>query len=76
MTIGRFQILLLLVVFAPLAARASGDEVVVIYNSRLPESKAVAEYYARARQVPDWKATASGASVPSRMPRPTASPSA
>ena len=38
---------------APLWVRAGGDEVVVIYNSRLPESKAVAEYYAHARQVPD-----------------------
>jgi uncharacterized protein (TIGR03790 family) len=37
---------------APLWAHAGGDEVAVIYNSRLPESKAVAEYYARARQVP------------------------
>jgi uncharacterized protein (TIGR03790 family) len=38
---------------APLLARAGGDEVVVIYNSRLPESRAVAEYYAQARQVPE-----------------------
>ena len=38
---------------APLLARAGGDEVVVIYNSRMPESKAVAEYYARMRQVPE-----------------------
>jgi len=33
-------------------ARAGGDEVVVVYNSRLPESKAVAEHYAAMRQVP------------------------
>jgi uncharacterized protein (TIGR03790 family) len=39
--------------FVPFLVRAGGDEVVVIYNSRLPESKAVAEYYARARQVPE-----------------------
>ena len=38
---------------APLPARAGGDEVVVIYNSRVPESKAIAEYYARMRQVPE-----------------------
>ena len=38
---------------APLLARAGGDEVVVIYNSRVPESKGVAEYYARMRQVPE-----------------------
>jgi uncharacterized protein (TIGR03790 family) len=29
-----------------------GQEVVVVYNSRLPESKALAEYYAQRRQVP------------------------
>ncbi len=37
---------------APLLAHAGGDEVVVIYNSAMPESKAVAEHYASARQVP------------------------
>ena len=38
----------------PLPARAdTGDDVVVLYNSRLPESKAVAEHYAAVRQVPD-----------------------
>src|SRR5262245_29957836 len=39
---------------AVLASRAAqpGDEVVVIYNSRMPESKGVAEYYAQRRQVP------------------------
>src|SRR5258708_7369145 len=36
----------------PLLARAGGDEVVVVYNSSMPESKMVAEHYARARQVP------------------------
>lgn len=29
-----------------------GDEVVVVYNSRVPESKQIAEYYALKRQVP------------------------
>ncbi len=38
--------------FAPLFARAGGDEVVVLYNSRVPESKLVAEHYAVRRQVP------------------------
>jgi uncharacterized protein (TIGR03790 family) len=33
-------------------ALAGGDEVVVIYNSQMPESKAVAEHYAAARSVP------------------------
>ncbi len=32
--------------------RGAGDEVVVIYNNRLPESKSVAEHYAERRQVP------------------------
>jgi uncharacterized protein (TIGR03790 family) len=40
--------------FAALGARAAnpGEEVVVVYNSRLPKSKAIAEYYAEKRQVP------------------------
>ena len=42
----------LLLVTAPLLTRAGGDEVVVIYNTRVPESKIVAEHYAEARQVP------------------------
>jgi uncharacterized protein (TIGR03790 family) len=35
-----------------LQAAGSGDEVVVIYNTRVPESKSVAEHYAERRQVP------------------------
>src|SRR5262252_2754296 len=42
-----------LVAALPLHAADTGDQVIVIYNSRLPESKAVAEYYARRRNVPD-----------------------
>ncbi len=38
---------------APPNLRADGSEVVVIYNSRLPESEAVAQYYARRRAVPE-----------------------
>jgi len=38
---------------APMLSRAGGDEVVVIYNSRVPKSKGIAEYYARMRQVPE-----------------------
>jgi len=38
---------------APCPVRAGGDEVVVIYNTRVPESRGVAEYYARMRQVPE-----------------------
>jgi uncharacterized protein (TIGR03790 family) len=37
---------------APLFARAGGDEVVVIYNSRMPASRDVAEHYAGMRHVP------------------------
>ncbi|HEX3856252.1 MAG TPA: TIGR03790 family protein [Verrucomicrobiae bacterium] len=38
---------------APFLLRAGGDEVVVIYNSRVPQSKAIAEHYAQVRQVPE-----------------------
>ena len=34
------------------AATNEGDEVVIVYNSRVPESKKVAEYYAQKRMVP------------------------
>jgi uncharacterized protein (TIGR03790 family) len=39
-------------VIGPGPARAGGSDVVVVYNSSVPESKAVAEYYAQARQIP------------------------
>src|ERR1051325_9050458 len=35
-----------------LRAAYSGNDVVVVYNSRMPESKGVAEYYAQRRSVP------------------------
>jgi len=38
---------------APLFACAGGNEVVVIYNNRMPGSKVVAEHYAQMRQVPE-----------------------
>jgi uncharacterized protein (TIGR03790 family) len=41
-----------LLVLAPLVVRAGGDEVVVVYNSRMPESKMVAYHYAAMRKVP------------------------
>jgi len=44
--------ILCLLATVPLQARAAGDEVVVIYNSRVPESKTVAEHYTQMRQVP------------------------
>jgi hypothetical protein len=37
---------------APLPVGAGGEEVVVVYNSRLPESQMVAKHYAAARAVP------------------------
>jgi uncharacterized protein (TIGR03790 family) len=43
---------LLAALFLPLAAQAGGDQVVVLYNLRVPASKVVAEHYAAARHVP------------------------
>jgi uncharacterized protein (TIGR03790 family) len=37
---------------APFFARADGNEVVVVYNSQMPESGAVARHYAQVRGVP------------------------
>jgi uncharacterized protein (TIGR03790 family) len=51
MRIIRFAILL--AVLAPFLVRAGGDEVVVVYNRNMPESRAVADYYARLRHVPE-----------------------
>ncbi len=44
-----------------LSARAAnaGDEVIIIYNTRVPESKGVADYYAERRHVPATRFTAS-----------------
>jgi uncharacterized protein (TIGR03790 family) len=44
--------LFLLLMLAALGARAGGDEVVVLYNSQVPESKMVADHYAAVRHVP------------------------
>jgi uncharacterized protein (TIGR03790 family) len=41
-----------LVALAPLWVFAGGDEVVVIYNTKVPESKKIAEHYAKLRHVP------------------------
>ena len=46
------QLAAIFVALAPLFVRAGGDEAVVIYNKHVPESKAVAEYYAELRHVP------------------------
>src|SRR5688572_32279255 len=42
----------LLSVVAGAAAAGAGDSVVVVYNKNLPESKALAEFYAGRRGVP------------------------
>src|SRR5262245_29816613 len=52
----------LLIVARTASAANPGDEVVVVYNSRVPESKEVAEYYAEKRQVP--RAQVLGFSLP------------
>jgi uncharacterized protein (TIGR03790 family) len=46
------RLVIFLFAFVPCFVRAGGDEVIVVYNKSVPESKAVAEYYAKARQVP------------------------
>jgi uncharacterized protein (TIGR03790 family) len=45
----------LVLALAPLLVHAGGDEVMVIYNTRLAGSKLVAEHYARMRQVPEMQ---------------------
>src|SRR5665213_376333 len=47
-----FARLFFCLLLAPALVRAGGDEVVVVYNSRMPASKDVAEHYAAARHVP------------------------
>lgn len=37
---------------APCLLRAGGNEVIVIYNTRVPQSESVADYYAKVRNVP------------------------
>ena len=43
----------LIFALAPFLVHAGGEEVVVVYNTRVPESKTVAEHYAQMRQVPE-----------------------
>ena len=43
---------LVLLLLAPMLVRAGGDEVVVVYNTEMPGSRAVAEHYAAMRHVP------------------------
>jgi uncharacterized protein (TIGR03790 family) len=46
------SITLLLLLLTRATVFAGGDEVILIYNTRVPESKAVADYYAQRRSVP------------------------
>jgi uncharacterized protein (TIGR03790 family) len=48
-----FRFTVFIFALAPLFAYAGGDEVVVIYNNRMPGSKLVADHYAQMRQVPE-----------------------
>src|SRR4051794_29115026 len=55
MRVKFFLIALLLIgwaALAPLRAAETGTSVVVVYNSKMAQSKQVAEYYAKRRQVP------------------------
>jgi uncharacterized protein (TIGR03790 family) len=45
--------LIFIFALAPPHVRAGGDEVVVVFNSRLPDSQAVARHYAELRHVPE-----------------------
>src|SRR5437899_7191442 len=47
-----FGALLLSGLASPAAPADRGDEVIIVYNTRIPESKALAEYYAQKRSVP------------------------
>lgn len=47
------QFAALFIALVPLLALAGGDEVVVVYNKKMPGSKAVADYYANMRHVPE-----------------------
>ena len=64
------QFAVLIFALAPFLARAGGDEVVVIYNSRLPESKDVAEHYAQLRQVPENQVFGFALTTNEEMSRP------
>ncbi len=46
------RLTIFLLVLAPLLAWAGGNEVVIVYNKRMPGSRSVADYYAKMRQVP------------------------
>src|SRR5262245_34911613 len=49
---GLVYCLILVLGLVALRAAEPGEQVVVVYNSRVPESKVVADYYAVMRKVP------------------------
>ncbi|HEX3101424.1 MAG TPA: TIGR03790 family protein, partial [Pyrinomonadaceae bacterium] len=46
------RFLIIIFTLAPFLVQAGGDEVIVIYNKKMPGSKDVADYYAKMRNVP------------------------
>jgi len=46
------RLLIFLLILTPLLTRAGGNEVVIVYNTRMSGSRSVADYYAKMRQVP------------------------
>src|ERR1700722_9140721 len=59
----------LIFTLAPLLVRAGGHEVVLIYNTRVPESKLVAEHYAQVRDVPKNQIYGFALTTDEEMPR-------
>ena len=53
----------------PARAANPGDEVVIVYNTRVPESKGVADYYAQRRHVPASQIFGFSLSTSENMPR-------
>ena len=53
MKISGIKFTVFLLAFTPWLVHAGGDEVVVIYNNRMPGSKLVADHYAQMRHVPE-----------------------
>ncbi|HEY3762770.1 MAG TPA: TIGR03790 family protein [Verrucomicrobiae bacterium] len=47
------QLAIYLALLAPIFAEAGGDEVVVVYNKNMPDSRDVADHYAQMRHVPE-----------------------
>ncbi len=48
----RMRLVLFLLILSPVLTRAGGNEVVIVYNTRMSGSRSVADYYAKMRQVP------------------------